>query len=90
MSWNLIGGGLLPVFTEKLAQLNAQVIISRGLREPAVLQDLLCARIFKGWIVAAQDLRIKVPGFPGIDYIRGVVIEAGLFSQAVDVCGRGG
>ena len=46
--------------------------------------------IFEGRIVAAQNLRIKIAGFLRIDDIDGIMIEAGLFAQALDVwsCGR--
>ena len=74
----------------KIAQLDAQVVVGRRLWEPAVEHDLGCTgTVFQGRIVAAQDLRIKILRFLGIDDVRGVVIEAGLFAEAVDVCSGG-
>ena len=80
-------GSRFALINEKIAQLDAQIVIGGRLWEPAVLHDLVCASIHERRIVAAQNLAIKIPSFLGIDDIHGVVVEAGLFAQTLDILG---
>ena len=83
-------GSRFAFINDKIAQLDAQIVVGGRLREPAVLHDLVGAAIHEGRIVAAQDHSIKISGFLGIDDIHGVVIKAGLFAQTLDILGCGG